>query len=174
MTTWRGEFKARIGRNHFETCRKGETMKGAGPAPTGGRPRLWRDNTAVGTFPWEGWSLDPRQDSSAQGSREGICCQRSIQQWKVAGLLSVEKRQGPLEIKSLFLRDQSTSFLFLATHLGPWQRVEGVDWTHLRRIWSGRHWGETRGAVAGIPISGHPLLSEEPFFLRRASLSQGN
>ena len=76
------------------------------------------DRQAVGTAPWEKWSLDPRPGSLAWIS--SLC---SIQWWKAVGFLSNRERQSPLETKPHFFKGPKHRFFILSQ--SPWAPVKG-------------------------------------------------
>ena len=53
-------------------------------------------------------------------------------------------------LKGQSTKGQSTDFVCVATHLGPQRRKGGAVLSHVRRAWSGRHWGESWGSSYGM------------------------
>ena len=66
--------------------------------------------------------------------------------------------------------------MFAPVHLGHRRRESGEDWSGMRRVWSGRHWGESWGVSWGVAVGfSGPVYTWAPqktFFLRRTSFSQ--
>ena len=88
-----------MGRNHLESGRKGRDGKGAGPAPTGGRQKLW---CSCGGFLLIG--VKPGPQTVLPDTEHQCCAQLPTKQPGVKGrrVLSSRERWTPLETKPLF------------------------------------------------------------------------
>ena len=53
--------------------------------------------------------------------------------------------------------------MFTATHFGLRGREGSTDWRYSRRIWSGKHWGETCGSGCGDFCWGYTLIPASIF-----------
>ena len=149
------------GQNHPRASRQGRNRKGASIVFTGGEPRLWY---CSGSFPLRAMKPGPQNRLPSTLSVLGSPAHAASSSERPRAFCPPEKME--------LIGDKATFFLFFLLFFskGPTVRfhIRSTVWSHVRRVWNGRFWGEMWGSSYWIPSASTYLHITAAIFLEKS------